>query len=395
MVSKFANRAELVKPSAIRELLRLGADKSITSFGGGYPDADLFPMEQLNKIYAQVVCETGRDFLQYTDSQGNYKLRERIVERALKENIETDPSRVLILNGAQQGLDLMAKLFVDPGDRVITENPTFLGALIAFNPYQPAYSPVEIDNEGLDTSQLRQVLSETPNVAFIYTIPDFQNPTGATMSLRRRKELLDLAKEFDVYILEDSPYRDLRFEGESIPTLKSLDDSGHVVHLGSFSKTLAPGLRTGWMIAEPHVMEKLALLKLASDTQSSTINMEIVSRFLDEFDFESHIQTAQQTYKKKRDLMLRAMDEHFPSTVKYSRPEGGLFTWVEFEEKFDSSEFMKTHSIPSARVAYVPGGSFFPNSNRPNFARFSYSGIPDEVFDEAIGRLGALLKSEK
>ncbi|MGO2601766.1 MAG: PLP-dependent aminotransferase family protein, partial [Brevibacterium aurantiacum] len=261
-----------------------------------------------------------------------------------------------------------------------------------FNPCQPEYAAVDMDSEGMDVHGLEATLRSTENVKFIYVIPDFQNPTGVTLSLERRRRLIELANEYDVLILEDSPYRELRFEGQQLPTLRSLDTENRVIHLGSFSKILAPGVRLGWVSAAPEILDKLGLLKLAADTQSSTLNMTATTRFLESFDIDAHIERARAVYRAKRDLMLSSMAEHFPAEVAVTTPEGGLFTWVTFPEGFDAEAFMAEHALPEAGVAYVPGGSFFPAEQRSNYARFSYSGQSDEEMVDALTRLGGILR---
>lgn len=392
MSSKFADRIARVQPSAIRELLRYGDDPSITSFGGGYPDSSLFPVAEFQQVFADVLANEGATALQYTASVGLPGLRAQIAKRMSNQGAATDADDVLVLQGAQQGLDLVAKLLINPGDVIVTENPTFLGALIAFNPCQPEYAGVDMDSEGMDVDALEATLSTRDNVKFIYVIPDFQNPTGVTLSLARRKRLIELANEHDVLILEDSPYRELRFEGEHLPTLRSLDTQNRVIHLGSFSKILAPGVRLGWVSAAPEILDKLGLLKLAADTQSSTLNMTAVTRFLESFDIDAHIERAQAVYRAKRDLMLSTMREHFPAEAVVTTPEGGLFTWVTFPDGFDAAAFMAEHALPEAQVAYVPGGSFFPTEERSNYARFSYSGQSDDEMVDALTRLGAILR---
>lgn len=326
MSSKFADRIARVQPSAIRELLRYGDDPSITSFGGGYPDAALFPAAELQQIYTEILSKESATALQYTASAGLPGLRAQIAERMSSAGSATDADDVLILQGAQQGLDLVAKLLINPGDVIVTENPTFLGALIAFNPCQPEYAAVDMDSEGMDVDALETRLATTENIKFIYVIPDFQNPTGVSLSLERRKRIIELANEYDVLVLEDSPYRELRFEGEALPTLASLDTEHRVIHLGSFSKILAPGVRLGWVSAAPEILDKLGLLKLAADTQSSTLNMTAVTRFLDTFDIDAHVSAMRGVYRAKRDLMVSTMTEYFPAEVAVTRPEGGLFT---------------------------------------------------------------------
>jgi 2-aminoadipate transaminase len=393
MTTRFASRMKHVKPSAIREVLRFGADPSIISFGGGYPDATLFPLEQLDAVFSRSILEHGRDTLQYTVSNGPPHLRVQIATRMANEGVSCTEDNVLILQGGQQGLDLVAKLLVDKGDVVITEDPTFLGGLIAFNPCEPTYACVGMDDEGMDTDALERVLTTHPGAKFIYTIPDFQNPTGVTMSLRRRRHLVELANRFDVIILEDSPYRETRFEGTSPPTIKSLDTEGRVIYLGSFSKILAPGLRLGWAVASVDIIEQLGLLKLAADTQCSTLNMAAVSLYLDSYDIESHIDTIRQVYLRKKDLMLDTIRAHFPDEITFTDPQGGLFTWLTFPDAFDTEVFMRDHALPQAKVAYVPGATFFPLSAEPNHARVSYSTQPDERIVEGISRLGSALKA--
>ena len=289
MKVSYARRIAGVRPSAIRELLRLGADPEVISFGGGYPDPALFPVVELQEIYADLLVADRANALQYTASNGLPVLRGQVAERLSRDGMPTTADDVLIIQGGQQGLDLAAKLVIDPGDLIITENPTFLGALIAFAPTEPRYAPVRTDDEGMDTDHLAAVLGEHPAAKMIYTVPDFQNPTGVTLSLDRRRRLLELANEYGVLVVEDTPYRALRYEGSSLPTLKSLDTEGRVLHLGSFSKILAPSMRLGWAVAAPEILEPLALLKLAADTQNSTLNMHATSEYLRRHDIDGHL----------------------------------------------------------------------------------------------------------
>lgn len=393
MSFRFADRMINVRPSAIRELLQLGADPAIISFGGGYPDASLFPLQQLNTVFQSAILDQGRDALQYTVSNGIPRLRTQVAERLAKEGIDCTAENVLILQGGQQGLDLVAKMLVNKGDLIITEDPTFLGALAAFNPYEPRYAAVPLDQEGMDTNALERTLQANPSAKFIYTVPDFQNPTGVTMSLARRKELIELANRHDVVILEDTPYREIRFEGESIAPIKSLDTEGRVIYLGSFSKILAPGLRLGWAVASDDIAQRLTLLKLGADTQCSTLNMAAVSLFLDSFDIEPHIANIRQTYLRKKSLMLDTIRRTFPQEVSFTEPSGGMFTWLTFEGGFDAGRFMKERALPEAKVAYVPGAPFFAVDPKPNHARVSYSTQTDERIVEGVTRLGELLKT--
>ncbi len=390
-MTDFAGRAARVQPSAIREFLSLATDPTITSFAGGYPDATLFPMAQLREIHAELLTSANATSLQYTASDGLPALRALVAARLSADGMPCGPDDVLITQGGQQGLDLTARLFIDPGDVIVTENPTFLGALIAFNPTEPAYVPVPMDAHGLDVEALAEVLRTTPGVKLIYTVPDFQNPTGVTLATDRRRRLVELAEEFDVMVLEDTPYRELRYDGERLPTIKSFDRSGRVVHLGSFSKILAPGLRLGWVLAAPEIREKLALLKLAADTQNGTLNMRAATAYLERHDVEAHIAEMLPTYRRKRDLMLATMAEAFPPGVSWTMPEGGLFTWATFPPGFDAAAFQRDLLIPRAKVIIVPGATFFAAVEEPHHARLSFSGVPDDRLAAGVRAMGALL----
>ena len=390
-MTSFARRAERVQPSAIREFLALAGQPGITSFAGGYPDPTLFPMRELHGIYDALLTDGNASALQYTASEGLPELRALVAARLSADGMPCTADDVLITQGGQQGLDLTAKLFVDAGDVIVTERPTFLGALIAFNPCEPDYRSVPMDDEGMDTDALEQVLRTTDRVKLVYTVPDHQNPTGRTMSLARRRRLVELAEEFDVVVLEDTPYRELRYEGERLATIKSLDTTGRVVHLGSFSKILAPGLRLGWALAEPEVREKLALLKLAADTQNGTLNMRAAAAYLGGYDIEGHIAGMLPTYRHQRDLMLASLQEHFPPGITLTRANGGLFTWVTFPAGLDMAAFQRDVLIPQAGVIVVPGTPFFADRPEANHARMSYSGVPDDRLVEGVRRMGALL----
>jgi len=393
MTPRFAARMERVQPNAIGELLALGADPSIISFGGGYPDPSLFPAAKLEQVFAEVIRAPGGLAMQYAPSDGLPRLREQVAELMTEDGTPCTAGDVLILQGSQQGLDFAARMLIDPGDVIVTEDPTFLGARIAFDPAQPAYAAIPMDAEGLRVDLLEEVLRVTPRARMIYTIPEFQNPTGATLSLPRRKRLIDLANRHDLVVLEDTPYRQIRFSGAPLPTLKSLDTEGRVIHLGSFSKVLVPGLRLGWAVAAPPILDKLKLLKVAADTQSSTLNMAATSLFLDRYGLADHIATLRAAYRRKKEVMLDAIRRHFPQEVAVTDPEGGLFTWASFAEGFDATAFMRDVALPVARVAYVPGGSFFPVTERANHARFNYSAQSEARIEQGIAALGDALRT--
>ena len=392
MTYQFADRMDRVKPSAIRQLLKLGSDPEIISFGGGYPDPNIFPIDNLRRVYDEVLLNEGKVALQYTGTEGLIELREKLINRVKRIGIECNLENLFIIQGGQQGLDLAAKAFIEKGDIIITENPTFLGSLAAFNPYEPEYLSVSMDSEGMVMDELEELLANNKQVKIIYTVPEFHNPTGVTMSLERRKTLVDLANKYNIVIVEDSPYREIRYEGEDIPSIKSLDTEGRVIHIGSFSKILSPGLRLGWLIAEKELAEKLSLLKMASDTQNSTLNMFVVNRFMELFDLDAHINNIRSTYKAKKDLMFQTIDDTFPKEITFTKPEGGLFTWLTFPKHIDTNELMQKYTLPEAKVAYVPGESFFPNEPEKNHCRLNYSYMSEDKIMDGISKLGRIVK---
>lgn len=390
MNRSLASRMSRVKPSAIRELLQLGSEPGIISFGGGYPDPGLFPIAELDAIFHEVIASHGKQSLQYAASTGLPRLREQIAERMSADGTPTDVENVLIIQGAQQGLDLVAKMLIDPGDLIVTDDPTFLGGLIAFNPCEPRYAAVPMDSDGMIVDALEEILRKE-RCKFIYLIPDFQNPTGVSMHASRRKRIVELANQYDTMILEDSPYREVRYAGERQPTMKSFDTEGRVIHLGSFSKILAPALRTGWVVADEEIIHQLGLLKVAADTQCSTLNMAAVSLFLDEFDVDEQIISIREAYGRKKELTLEVIRNNFPPEVSYTDPEGGMFTWLTFPDGFDTAKFMLEEALPKAKVAYVPGATFFPTMERPNHARISLSAQNDDAIRAGLGALGQLV----
>ena len=391
MTPKYAQRMAKVQPSAIGELLALGADPSIISFGGGYPDATLFPAVQLDAVFHEIITAPGGAAMQYAPSNGLARLRDQVAGLMRADGVACTGDDVLILQGSQQGLDFAARMLVDPGDVIVTEDPTFLGALIAFAPSQPDYAVVPVDDEGMQTDRLEAILAAQPRVKMIYTIPDFQNPTGVTLSLERRKALIALANRHDLIVLEDTPYRHIRFAGHNLPTLKSLDTEGRVIHLGSFSKILVPGMRIGWAVANPELLSRMGQLKVAADTQTSTLNMAAASLFLDRYDLNAHIATLRAAYTTKKEAMLDAIRRHFPQEIMATDPQGGLFTWLTFPEGFDATEFMRHVALPQARVAYVPGATFFPLTPRANHARLNYSAPPLSAIEAGMAALGRAL----
>lgn len=390
MSLNYAKRMDNIKASEIRELLKLTQKPEIISFAGGLPAPESFPIEEFIKVTKEVLEESGEQALQYGPTEGFQPLREAIVERMSKVQVELKADNILVTSGSQQGLDFAAKLLINPGDIILCESPTYLGAINAFKAYEPKFIEIETDDHGMNMEILEKTLKENDNVKFIYAIPDFQNPSGKTWSLERRKKLVELANEYNVIIIEDNPYGELRFEGEFLPAIKHFDTEGRVAFLGTFSKILAPGLRLGWVAADSALLEKFIMLKQGADLQSSTISQMDVAKFLEQYDLGDHIQKIIDLYRVRRDLMLKTMEEEFPEEVTFTYPEGGLFTWVVLPEYMNARDLAV--KALEENVAYVPGGSFYPNGGNENSFRLNYSNMDEEKIVIGIKRLGKVLK---
>lgn len=393
MALKFAKRMDNMKASEIRELLALTAKPEIISFAGGLPAPELFPVDKWKAAVNKVLDEKGRQALQYGATEGYLPLRKHIVQRMNKVGVkDASPDDFLILSGSQQGLDFMAKAFIDPGDQIIVESPTYLGALNAFKAYEPSFLDVELDADGMRMDILEERLKNNDRVKFIYVISDFQNPSGKTWTMERRKKLIELANKYDVAILEDNPYGELRFEGEIQPSLKSLDTEGRVVFMGTFSKVFSPGVRLGWFCAAPEILDKFNKIKQGADLQSSTISQMELAQFLDDNDLEKHIAEIIKVYGKRKNVMVDAMTKYFPEGVTFTNPEGGLFLWVELPEYMNARD-LAVKAIEQ-KVAYVPGGAFFGNNVRENCFRCNYSCMSEEKIEEGVKRLADVIKAE-
>lgn len=390
MAIKFAKRMDGLKGSEIRELLKLTEKPEVISFAGGLPAPELFPVEEMKEISRLVLEESGKEALQYTTTEGFGPLREQIAER-MNRKLKTDISKddLLITSGSQQGLDFAGKIFLNEGDVVLVESPSYLGALNAFKSYCPTFIEVPTDNNGMIIEELEKILESTENVKMIYVIPDFQNPTGKTWSMERRNKFMDVINKFEIPVVEDNPYGELRFEGEILPSLKSMDEKGLVIFLGSFSKIFCPGYRIGWVCASPQILSKFVFVKQGADLQASTISQREVSKFIEVYDLDAHVEKIKTVYKKRRDLMLSTIKECFPEGIEYTHPEGGLFTWIELPSHLDARKIME--KCLENNVAYVPGGSFFPNGGKENTFRLNYSNMPDEKIVEGVKRLAEAL----
>ncbi|WP_426349368.1 PLP-dependent aminotransferase family protein [Alloiococcus sp. CFN-8] len=390
MKLKLAERMENIKASEIRELLKLTEDPSIISFAGGLPSPELFPIEEISKIASETVLTEGKAALQYSTTEGYHLLREKIAKERIKGGfLKPEASKILITNGSQQALDFTGKLFISPGDIIFCESPTYLGAINAFNAYNPRFIELPMDDEGIIIEEFIAAIKKYPNAKFLYTIPDYQNPSGITLSIERRKEIARLSEFYELPIIEDSPYSELTFEGDMLPSIKSFDEGGYVIQLGSFSKTFCPGFRIGWIFAEDDILQKYILIKQGADLQSGTLDQRIIANYLKDYSLEKHILKLRETYRIRRDVMLDTMDTYFPKTVKYTHSKGGLFTWVELPSHIDTKVLLE--EALQYKVAFVPGSSFFPTEKKNNFMRLNYSSMSEEKIRDGIIRLSQII----
>ena len=388
---KFADRMDGMKASDIREILKLTAQPDVISFAGGLPAPELFPVEDIRTAFNAVMEEQGQTALQYGETEGWYHLREQIAERIGKKNgIKAKAEDILVTAGSQQGLDFCGKLFLNPGDVVLMESPSYLGAINAFNAYQPNFVEVPTDEDGLIMEDLERILATTENVKLIYVIPDFQNPSGRTWPMERRKQFMEIINKYEIPVIEDNPYGELRFKGDFLPALKSMDTKGLVMYFSTFSKILTPGFRLAWICAAPNIMEKLSLITQAAVLQTSTLNMMVVSKYLDMFDVDKHIEAIRPVYKHRCELMINTMRETFPEEVKFTDPDGGLFTWVEMPEYVNTRDLAL--KALEKKVAFVPGSGFFPNGGNEHCLRLNYSNSTDEKLVDGVRRLAEVIK---
>lgn len=396
---RFALRTQGMTSSAIRELLKLTGDPEIISFAGGLPAPEVFPLEEIKAAAGRVIEEHGRNALQYGPTEGYLPLRELLCRHMARYGIEVTPANILITAGSQQGLDLLGKLFINSGDRILTEQPTYLGALQAFTTYQARYITVPIDDDGLRTDLLEDALRAGPK--FMYILPNFQNPAGVTLSMERRWQLVELASHYGVPIIEDDPYGQLRYEGEHLPPLVKLDAvyhgnesgrpfHGDVIYLGTLSKTLAPGLRLGWVVAPEEVMGRLVQMKQGADLHTSTFGQMLAYEVARGGFLDRHVRRIREVYGERRDVMLKAMERYFPSEVLWTRPSGGLFLWATLPEGFDSKALLA--EALKEKVAFVPGDAFHPNGGGARTMRLNFSYCTPEVIEEGMRRLGMVIE---
>ena len=400
--SRYALRTKGIKGSAIRELLKITQRPEIISFAGGLPAPEVFPVERFQQACHKVLSTKGASALQYGASEGYEPLREMIAHNMARYGIRANVDNVLITSGSQQALDLIGKLLINSGDRVLVEAPTYLGALQAFNVYGAEYVSVPIDEDGLRTDALENSLRSGPK--FMYVLPNFQNPGGTTLSEGRRHELVLQADKYGIPIVEDDPYGQLRYEGEHLPPLIVIDREnlrrdkeyliGNVIYLSTFSKTLAPGIRLGWIVAPPDVISKFVQLKQGADLHTSTFTQYVAYEVARDGFLDEHVRHIRSVYRERRDVMLQALSEFFPPETTWTHPKGGLFLWVTLPEGMDCERLFR--AALQENVAFVPGDSFYPRNGHPPAAhmRLNFSNAKPEQIREGIRRLSIAVKAQ-
>ena len=387
---KYSKRVPADGTDAVGAILQAAADPKIISFAGGLPAPELFPVKEMKATVDKVFEEHGQEAMQYGAAKGVTALREVIQQHVKeKENVDSELDNVLVTTGSEQALDLVGKAFVDPGDTVLVEQPTYLCALDVFRSYGANFASVEMDEDGMKMDALEEALKANPDTKLIYTVPNFQNPTGRTMTEERRKQLAELAEKYDVYVLEDNPYGEIRFAGQHVPAVKSFDKSGHVLYMSTFSKTLAPGFRLGWLVADEDVVNKLTVLKQSADLHTDNLAQFAVAQFFTDNDVDAHVKEISDLYGKRKDLMLEGIKKYFPEGVKYTNPEGGMFLWVEVPGVDDTVELFK--ECLEHDVAFVPGDPFFADGVQPGAFRLNYSNMKEDQIEVGLKRLGAAL----
>jgi len=395
---RYAQRTQRMKASAIRELLKLTEQPDVISFAGGLPAPDVFPVDEFKRACNFVLENKGAQALQYGTTEGYVPLREMIARYTNRLGIGVSVDNILITSGSQQALDLLGKIFINRGDRILVENPTYLGAIQAWNAYGADYITVALDDEGMDTRVLEEALRKGPK--FIYVLPNFQNPTGVTLTLERRKQLIKLADQYGVPIIEDDPYGQLRYEGEHLPAVEQLDSqmrdkthayTGNVIYLSTFSKILAPGIRLAWVIAPTDVIEKLVLAKQGADLHTSTFNQIVAHEVGQHGYLDRHVKLIQDVYRERRNMMIESLEENMPNGVTWTNPQGGLFLWMNLPEQINTLDMFK--DAVNEKVAYVPGENFYACGGGEHTMRLNFSCTHPDLINEGISRLAKVIKN--
>ena len=386
----YTNRAKPLKASGIREMFKLMADPAVISLAGGAPDPALFPNEELGKIAEEVLRENGTKALAYGTTDGYAPLKEALLERARKVGAVAEGDKIIVTTGGQQGLDLAARVVVEDNEDIVVEAPSFVGTLNSLRSVRANLIGVPMDDDGMNMESLEETL-KTRKVKLIYTIPNFQNPTGITMSLEKRKKMLELAKKYDCLIMEDNPYGDLRFGGEYVPTIKSLDTEGRVIYVSSMSKILSPGLRVGYIVCRAELCDKIEIMKQVNDVHTPCLTQMIACEFLKRYNIDDYIKKACEVYGRKCRFMLSCMDKYFPKGIQWTKPEGGLFILVTCPDTIDAVKLSEI-AIKEYKVAFVPSNNFATDmSAKTSSFRLNYSTMPEDKIEEGIKAVGAML----
>lgn len=392
----FSERAKEMKASEIRELLKLTQRPGIISFAGGLPNPDAFPVDATRKIINGLLDTDAKKILQYGSTEGIIPLRETLAEHMRGRGMDVDKDNILITHGSQQALDLLSKVLLDPGDTIIVGSPTYLGATGSFRALQAHMETVEVKENGMDMDALdakvKELIECDRKPKFVYLVPTFQNPSGATIPADKRKQLMEIAEKYDLLIVEDSPYSYLRYEGEPMPHLMKLDKNNHVLRMQTFSKILAPGFRIAWCVGPPELIEKMVIAKQATDLCTNPFGQYVAYKYVASGELDKHLKTIKELYNKKRLAMLDAMDEFFPEEASWNRPEGGMFVWAKFPEYVNTREMFE--KALKENVAYVVGDAFFVEDTGYNTMRLNFTHSSEEEIWEGIERLAKVIKEE-
>lgn len=376
-------------PSAMDELLALSNNQQVISFAAGYPAKELFPKEQLEKAFVHRSQRNDLNLYQYASVDGYAPLRKKIAELVSRSGVAgIDENNLFLTQGAQQGISLLADLFLDVGDGVVVEGPSYIGALQAFETRKPTFYEMQMQNDGPDLDQLEEIVSHHP-VKLVYTIPTFQNPTGVCMSLEKRKRIAQLAQKYNFLVIEDDPYRDLRYRGESLPPIKTFDQTGNVVLLGSFSKILSPALRVGWMVADPQFLQLITGLRSATDFQPSNVVLQMIDQYLDENDIQKHIDQIREVYGKRNEAMQKALAKYLPQGCSFSRPDGGFFIWVTLPYNISAKKILQAGSP----VTFIESSQLYETSHQANQMRLNFTGVTEEQIEKGCKLLGEKIKN--
>ncbi len=383
-----AERTKRMKSSVIRELLKLTVKPDIISFAGGLPAPEFFPVREFDEACQHILSTCGPQSLQYSTTEGHAPLREWLAESMRKYGIDVEPDNILMTNGSQQALDLIGKIFVDPGDCILTSAPTYLGALQAWNAYEASYQTIELDDEGMPVEGIPEIVKKH-HPRLVYVLPNFHNPGGVTTPLARRERLVEMARKHDLILIEDDPYGELRYDGEDVTPIFRLAPE-RTIYLSTFSKTLAPGIRLAWIVAPKAVIAKLVQAKQGADLQTGTFVQLITHDICQRGILKSHVKKLRVVYKERRDAMLAALDKHWPSSCAWTRPQGGLFLWASVPKSVDTAELLV--KATEKKVAFVPGFAFYPDEKQGrNTMRLNFSNATLEQIQEGIRRLGTVL----